>query len=105
MAERGVSIAEGDESDGPASDNGLGRLLALSDGVFAIAMTLLALDLKLPDLGEHVTDLQLRHALGQEWHGYLSFLVSFRVISGYWLVHRRALRRMTTLPDGVVGHT
>ena len=51
MAERDATIAEGDEPDEPASDNSLGRLLALSDGVFAIAMTLLALDLRLPDLG------------------------------------------------------
>ena len=51
MAVRDATSAEGDEPEGPASDNSLGRLLALSDGVFAIAMTLLALDLRLPDLG------------------------------------------------------
>ena len=37
-------------------DNSLGRLLTLSDGVFAIAMTLLALDLTVPpNLSGHVT--------------------------------------------------
>jgi uncharacterized membrane protein len=95
----------GQEGDESVHDNGLGRLLALSDGVFAIAMTLLALDLKLPDLGEHVTDAQLRHALGDQWHSYLSFLVSFYVVAGYWNTHRRALRRVTELRPGVVAHT
>lgn len=93
------------EGDEVVEDNGLGRLLALSDGVFAIAMTLLALDLKLPDLGEHVTDAQLRHALGDQWHAYLSFLVSFYVVAGYWIVHRRALRQVTELRAGIVART
>jgi hypothetical protein len=51
MADQDAMIVEGDEPGEPASDNSNGRLLALSDGVFAIAMTLLALDLRLPDLG------------------------------------------------------
>jgi hypothetical protein len=72
MAEQGATIAEGDEPDEPAFDNSNGRLLALSDGVFAIAMTLLALDLRLPDLGAHPSDAQLRHALGDDWRGYLA---------------------------------
>ena len=66
MAESAATFAEGDEPREPASDNSLGRLLALSDGVFAIAMTLLALDLRLPDLGAHPSDAQLRHALGDD---------------------------------------
>jgi hypothetical protein len=69
VAEQGATIAEGDEPGEPAADNSLGRLLALSDGVFAIAMTLLALDLRLPDLGTDASDAQLRHALGDDWRG------------------------------------
>ena len=63
-------MPEGDER---ALDNSLGRLLALCDGVFAIAMTLLALDLRLPDLGAHLTDGQLRDALGDQSRSYLAF--------------------------------
>jgi Endosomal/lysosomal potassium channel TMEM175 len=51
MPASAATVAEGDELEEPLADNSLGRLLALSDGVFAIAMTLLALDLRLPDLG------------------------------------------------------
>jgi uncharacterized membrane protein len=102
MAERDRTIAEGDEA---ASDNSLGRLLALSDGIFAIAMTLLALDLRLPDLGPHASDAQLRHALGDDWDGYLAFVVSFYVVSNYWGAHRRAMRAVTTVDGRLISHT
>jgi uncharacterized membrane protein len=105
MAGRDATIAEGDETDEPASDNSLGRLLALSDGVFAIAMTLLALDLRLPDLGAHASDAQLRHALGDDWRGYLAFIISFYVVANYWGVHRRAMRAVTTIDRRLIAHT
>jgi uncharacterized membrane protein len=105
MAGRDATIAEGDETGEPASDNSLGRLLALSDGVFAIAMTLLALDLRLPDLGAHASDAQLRHALGDDWRGYLAFIISFYVVANYWGVHRRAMRAVTTIDRRLIAHT
>ena len=105
VAEQGATIAEGDEPDEPASDNSLGRLLALSDGVFAIAMTLLALDLRLPALGTDVSDAQLRHALGDDWRGYLAFVISFYVVAIYWGVHRRAMRAVTTVDTRLISHT
>ena len=105
VAERGATIAEGDEPDEPTSDNSLGRLLALSDGVFAIAMTLLALDLRLPDLGTDPSDAQLRHALGDDWRSYLAFVISFYVAANYWGVHRRAMRAVTTIDTRLISHT
>ena len=100
MAEQGATIAEGDEPGEPASDNSSGRVLALSDGVFAIAMTLLALDLRLPDLGADPSDAQLRHAIGHDWRGYLAFFISFYVVANYWGVHRWAMRAVTTVDPG-----
>jgi uncharacterized membrane protein len=97
-------VSEGDERE-VREDNSLGRLLALSDGVFAIAMTLLALDLRLPDLGTHASDSQLRHALGDQWRGYLAFVISFYVAANYWGVHRRAMRAVTTIDSRLVTHT
>ena len=105
MAEGDATIAEGDEPGEPASDNSPGRLLALSDGVFAIAMTLLALDLRLPDLGAHASDAQLRHALGDDWRGYLAFVISFYVVANYWSVHRRAMLAVTTIDRRLISHT
>jgi uncharacterized membrane protein len=97
MAAGDASIVEGDEPPQAVADNSLGRLLALSDGVFAIAMTLLALDLRLPDLGGHPSDATLRHALGDQWRSYLSFVVSFYVVANYWGAHRRAMRAVPAL--------
>jgi uncharacterized membrane protein len=72
-------------------DNSLGRLLTLSDGVFAIAMTLLALDLRVPDLHD-ATNASLQHALRHQVPNYLSFLISFYVVASYWRRHRRLMR-------------
>ena len=105
MAKRDATIAEGDEPDGVASDNSLGRLLALSDGVFAIAMTLLAFDLRLPELGSNASDAQLRHALRDDWRAYLAFVISFYVAANYWGVHRRAMRAVTTIDTRLISHT
>lgn len=105
MVRADASVTEGDESPASAADNSVGRLLALSDGVFAIAMTLLALELRLPDLGHHVSDSELRHALGDQWQSYLSFVISFYVVASYWSSHRRAMRAVATIPTGLIGST
>jgi uncharacterized membrane protein len=87
-------------------DNSLGRLLTLSDGVFAIAMTLLALDLKVPTgLGDHVTSQQLMHALAQNTDSYWSFLLSFYVIAIYWGGHRRVMRSVVVFNPKLVRDT
>jgi uncharacterized membrane protein len=95
---------EGDESPGQ-TDNSLGRLLALSDGVFAIALTLLALDLHVPALGPHPSNAHLQHALAQQAPRYLSFLISFYVVAGYWRRHRRIMRSVDTTDPTLVGTT
>lgn len=79
----------------PVDDNSLGRLLTLTDGVFAIAITLLALDLKVPDLGRHAHEDDLVHALAANADSYWSYLLTFYVIAQYWLRHRRVLRSVT----------
>ena len=71
------------------SDLGLERLVFFSDAVMAIAITLLTVDLKLPELGEAATSLQLLHALAALTPRFLSFLISFLVIGVYWSSHHR----------------
>jgi uncharacterized membrane protein len=95
---------EGDQEAG-AADNSLGRLLALSDGVFAIALTLLALDLHVPDLGRITSNAALQHALAQQKSNYLSFLISFYVVAAYWTRHRRLMRSVAVFDPGLVGRT
>ena len=75
-----------------AHERATGRLFGLSDAVFAIAMTLLALDLSVPDLGAHPADQVLVHALLARGSHYLSFLLSFYVIASYWVRHNAEMR-------------
>jgi uncharacterized membrane protein len=64
-----------------------GRLEAFSDGVFAIAITLLVLELHVP--GEHQV---LAAALEHEWPRYLGYFVSFTFIGGVWIAHSNLTR-------------
>ena len=70
---------------------GLGRLLALSDGVFAFAMTLLVVQLLVPQLGPGQVG-QLGAKLLDQVPSYISYLISFAVISIYWFSHHRLFR-------------
>jgi uncharacterized membrane protein len=70
---------------------GLGRLLALSDGVFAFAMTLLVVQLLVPQLGPGQVG-QLGTKLLDQVPSYVSYLISFAVISIYWFSHHRLFR-------------
>lgn len=108
MAEEDEADRQPDSPTGLAHsfDNSLSRLLALSDGVFAIAMTLLALDLKVPAIpGSHVTSHQLIQALGTETDSYWSFVLSFFVIATYWGAHRRLLRSVIVISPTLIRYT
>lgn len=83
-------------------ERGVGRLFTLCDGVFAIAMTLLALDLRLPDLGDDPGDAALRQALVDLEPRYLSFLISFYAIASYWRRHRAETRTVRVSPPSLV---
>lgn len=61
----------------------VGRLEAFSDGVLAIVITLLILDIKVP-LGQ---DGHLAGALGRQWPQYIAYLASFLVVGIVWLNH------------------
>ncbi|MEP6893464.1 MAG: TMEM175 family protein [Gaiellaceae bacterium] len=61
---------------------GPSRLHALIDGVFAIAVTLLVLDLPRPEHSE-----QLAHDLLERWPDYAAYLVSFVTVGLVWIEH------------------
>jgi uncharacterized membrane protein len=74
---------------------GIDRLLALTDGVVAIALTLLVLQLQVPTLERNANSAAtLWHALDVDGSELTSYLVSFVVIAQFWLVHHRVLRSM-----------
>jgi uncharacterized membrane protein len=66
------------------------RLEAFSDAVFAIAITLLALELRVPEL-DPVTPDELAADLAAQWPTYLSFLLSFVTLLIAWVYHHRLL--------------
>jgi len=69
-----------------------GRLEAFSDGVIAVAITLLVLDLVVPAPGLHHQT--LAHNLGREWPRYVAYVVSFVTIGIIWINHHAVLRRL-----------
>lgn len=71
---------------------GVGRLEAFSDGVIAIAITLLVLDLRVPSAEVTRGASPLLHALGDEWLTYLSYVLSFVGIGIIWANHHLMLR-------------
>jgi uncharacterized membrane protein len=75
------------ESNGPANrDNDTGRIETFSDGVFAIAMTLLIIEIGVP----HVEDnggTTLFGALVAQWPSYLGYAISFLQIGIIWANH------------------
>jgi uncharacterized membrane protein len=64
---------------------------ALTDGIFAIAMTLLVLELKIPDLPKSAATGELLHRIGEETPAFFSFLVSFLYCGLLWLMHHLAM--------------
>jgi uncharacterized membrane protein len=77
----------------PDAGYGLGRLLALSDAVFAIAMTLLVVGIGIP----HVRDSKISEALGNKDNEIFGFFLSFLVIGLYWLAHHRFFSRLVAV--------
>jgi uncharacterized membrane protein len=61
------------------------RVEAFSDGVFAIAITLLVLEIKIPTPGAT----PLAHQLFRQWPQYVSFVIAFMVIGIMWINHHR----------------
>lgn len=68
-----------------------GRIEALTDGIFAIAMTLLVLELKVPELPKSIGSAELLHRLGEEMPAFFSFLVSFIYCGLLWILHHLAM--------------
>lgn len=63
------------------------RIEALTDGVFAIVMTLLVLELSIPVIAGTSAGTALSQRLLEMWPKYLGYLVSFLMLSLWWLSH------------------
>jgi uncharacterized membrane protein len=81
----------------PPADMGPGRLEAFSDGVFAIAVTLLILDVKVADEGG-----SLAERLGHAWPSYAAYVISFVVIATMWINHHRMFKALVAVDHTII---
>ncbi len=75
-----------------AEEKETGRIEAFSDGVFAIAITLLILEIKVPHLPDGSGASALGSALAALWPSYVAFLTSFLTIFIMWANHHAIFR-------------
>ncbi len=78
-----------EEDDSGKRRYSLDRILAISDGVFAFAVTLLVLDLVVPVLSSGATSADLAQALSKENVSFISYLLSFFIAAVWWNAHNR----------------
>jgi uncharacterized membrane protein len=101
---QGVMSPDPDATEGGDGAPRVNRLLTLSDGVLAIALTLLVLQLRVPALDQvHDPDSasDLAAQLGDGSAELVSYVISFYVIAQFWLVHHRVFRRIAGQREGL----
>src|SRR5258708_35604606 len=89
MSQSGQQHNETPSHNKPPSED---RLIMLCDGVFAIAITLLVLDIRLPDDLAHFYN-NLHELLIK----IMFYFITFLVIAGYWIMHRRIMQDVRRL--------
>jgi uncharacterized membrane protein len=91
---RGAAAATGGQGRGAAQRalSDLAGWEALLHGVFAIAITLLVLDIRVPALDVNPTGEALLHSLADGWPRYLAYVLGFMYIGTYWIATHRTMR-------------
>jgi uncharacterized membrane protein len=84
-----------------AEERDLGRIMAFTDGVMAVAITLLVLNLAVPEVTHTSHDLWkgLSH-LGDD---ALAYAFSFALVGRYWVLHHRLFERLRSFDDHLMG--
>lgn len=78
------------------------RLAALTDGVLAITITLLVLDIRLPEPAEGLSDAALWQAVAAVSPRIFSYVLSFVVIANFWTGHVRRFRTVTAVTPALL---
>jgi uncharacterized membrane protein len=81
---------------------GKSRLEALSDGIFAFAMTLLVLSINLPQVSEADAQALIPGMILKLHTQFLLFVIAFFVLAGYWLSHHRIMHQVTFVDDMLI---
>ena len=95
-----ATVSSSVQHEPPERSFGLERLVFFSDAVFAIAITLLVIDLRLPEADEGATVAQLISDLVPE---LFAFFLSFMVIGTYWLAHWRRFGYVERVDERLAG--
>ncbi len=79
------------------------RALTFTDGLFAIAMTLLVVSLAVPTLSDHDSVGELADKLSDDSATFISFAISFAVIGRYWFAHHTFFSALARMDRGLIG--
>jgi uncharacterized membrane protein len=80
-----------------------GRVLAFSDGLFAIAMTLLVVSIAVPTIEDGGSIRELSDGLNDLVPNFVSFFISFAVIGRYWAAHHLFFAQLDRMDRGLIG--
>ena len=83
--QRSGAALSAEQSYNRIAGEALERLAALSDGVFALAMTLLVLDIQVPSIGSVHTESELWHALLALLPRFVMYAMSFLTLGIFWV--------------------
>ncbi|MGH2587258.1 MAG: TMEM175 family protein [Dehalococcoidia bacterium] len=80
-----------DVDDSADLDDDNDRVIGLSDGVFAFAMTLMVLQFDVPS-PDRVAATDVAHEVLKQWPSFMAYAISFFMVANYWIVHHRIFR-------------
>jgi len=78
------------------------RIEAFSDAVFAIAVTLLVLELHIPEFNEGSSPAKLLQQLSGQWPAYIAFIISFFSIFIIWVNHHKVFKQIYKRNTGLM---
>lgn len=85
-----------------AAPREVARLNAFTDGVLVVSMTLLVLNIELPDDVGKLDDRELLTTLGGLWPRFLAYLISFLVVAQYWVGYTERFGTLKAADEGFV---